>query len=456
MPSRRAFLAASSAAFAALAGCSTTDGPADSTTDPPTDIPTTAPDSPTPTPTDDDRPTQTPRDPRPLDISGTWPQRGYGAGHAGVAPATGVPDDGTAYWHLRRIRSGPPLLADGRLFHFGLTGDDGPGPPTRTASPPVGTGHQPEGALTLFCRDARDGKVRWTRRLPGRTRSGVVAGDRMVVAGEGFVRAYTLAGNLAWERDLGSRMASVGTTIDGTVMASTEIPRQGDRDADVRAYAVADGARRWRRPSPRWRAALAADGETVYALSSEFQVGSTLTARTLDDGRPHWSVELDDNGIPAGPFAAGDTVYVAPDDGGIHAFARSDARRRWHYEATTPNTVGLAADGDRAYLVDDGTLRVLEATTGDERYAVTPNHGGYARQPAVGSECIYLGRRGDGGELAALARDDGRERWTLRFPETVVEGDMVVSGLAAQPVVAEGGVYAFAWDGLYALGPGED
>lgn len=456
MPSRRAFLAAGSAALATLAGCSTDDGLADSPTDPPTDPPTDVPttDRDSPTLTDDDRPTQSPREPRPLAVSGTWPQPGYGSGHAGVAPATGIPDDASTYWHLRRIRSGPPLLAEGRLFHFGLTGGDASGPPTLTASPPTGTGHQPEGALTLFCRDARDGRRRWTRGLPGRTRSAVVAGGRVVVAGEGFVRVYTVTGNLAWERDLGTRMASVTTATDGTAIVATEIPRQGDREPDVRAYAVADGTRRWRRSSPRWQATVAGVGDTVYTLSSEFQVGSTLTARALADGRPRWSVELEDNGIPEGPYAVGDTVYVAPDDDGVHAFARGDGHRRWRYDAETTNVVGVAADPQRAYLVDDGTFLVLDATTGDERYATTPEgDGGYDGRPAVGADRVYVGKRGTGGELAALSRTDGTEQWTHPFPETVVEGDMVVSGLAAQPVVAEGGVYAFAWDGLYALGP---
>lgn len=455
MPSRRVFLAAGGAALATLAGCST-QSPRDSPTDPPTDsttgVPSPSPDS--PTPTDGDRPTQTPRDPRLLDVSGTWPQPGYGPGHAGVAPATGVPDDGAAYWHLSRIRSDSPLLADARLFHFGLTGRDTSGPPTRTASPLTGTGHQPEGTVTLFCRDARDGRERWVRRLSGRTRAGTVAGDRVVVAGEGFVQGYTLTGTLAWEHDLGTRMASVTTAVDGTVLATTEVPREGDRRVDVRAYDVGDGTRRWRRSSPRWQAATAAVGDTVYTLSSEFQVGSTLTARALDDGRPRWSVDLDDNGIPQGPYAVGDTVYVAPDDGGVHAFARQDGTRRWHYDADTTNVVGVAADAQRAYLVDDGTFRVLDAVTGDEQYAATPDgEGEYDGQPAVGSDRVYLGKRGEGGELAALSRADGTERWTHRFPETVVEGDMVVSGLAGQPVVAEGGVYAPAWDGLYAFGP---
>jgi hypothetical protein len=31
---------------------------------------------------------------------------------------------------------------------------------------------------------------------------------------------------------------------------------------------------------------------------------------------------------------------------------------------------------------------------------------------------------------------------------------MIRSGVASQPVVADGGLYVFAFDGLYAFGPG--
>jgi outer membrane protein assembly factor BamB len=391
-------------------------------------------------------------------VGGTWPQRGFGPGHAGVAPATGVSDDGDAYWQLRRARSGPPLLADGRLFHFGLTGDDTQGVPTLTETPSTGTGHRPEGTLTLFCRDARDGRRLWVRRLPGRTRSGVATAGRVLVAGDGFVAAYrTDDGREAWREDLGERRATVDTAVDGTALVSTAIVRESARKPDVRAYRVTDGTPRWKQPSPKWQAALAASSETVLSLSAQFQVGSVLTARSLVDGSERWSVDLDDNGIPAGPFATEGTAYVAPDDGGVHAFDLADGTRRWHYDAATTNRVGFAASAEEAYLVDDGRLRVVDPSDGSERWSATPTGGddGYSGTPAVGRDAIYLQKGGYPAYFVALSRADGSERWSSRLPETTVEGDMVMSGLGAQPVVAAGAVYAFAHDGLYAFGPAQ-
>ena len=95
-------------------------------------------------------------------------------------------------------------------------------------------------------------------------------------------------------------------------LVSTQILRQDDRNADVRAYQVADGTRRWTQPSPRWQADLAARDGTVFSLSAEFQIGTVLTARDLDDGTERWSVEFDDNGIPGGPVVSGETACFAP------------------------------------------------------------------------------------------------------------------------------------------------
>jgi outer membrane protein assembly factor BamB len=284
-----------------------------------------------------------------------------------------------------------------------------------------------------------------------------VAEASVVVAGNGFVAAIAVEdGEDVWRHDLGERTATASTTLDGTVLVSSQRLGADDREADVRAYDVADGTRHWTRSSPKQQADLAAAGDTVVALSSKFQVGSVLTARALEDGRERWSVELDDNGIPGGPYVAGGVVYVAPDDGGVHAFDLADGSRRWRYEAETPNVVGVAADEDSAYLVDDGRLAVVAADDGSARWAVSPSgNAGYAGRPAVGREAIYIERGGFPADVVALSRADGGFRWSHTLPETVVGGDMVTSGLAAQPTVVEGAVYAYAEDGLYAFGPAE-
>jgi outer membrane protein assembly factor BamB len=449
MPSRRALLTTVGGGLAALSGCTSDETPPEGGSPTDTAVPvSTETDARTPA-TDGDRPTRTPRDPMVLDVSGTWPQDGFDAGHGGVTNAVGVPGSADPYWHLTRQRSGPVVLTDGRLLHSGNVGEDPSAPPTVTRTWPPGTSAPDGGRRALFCRDARDGRILWTRTMNGGQRWPTVVDGNVVTTSNGsFVAHRVTDGREVWRHDFGGRRAGVSTTLDGRVLVSTERPGADDREADVRAYDATDG-------TPKQLADLAAAGDTVVSLSSKFQVGSVLTARALGDGSERWSVELDDNGIPGGPYVAGETAYVAPDDGGVYAFDLETGGRRWHYEAETPNVVGVAASAETVFLVDDGRLAVVSADDGSDRWAVSPTgDAGYAGRPAVGSGTIYLERRGFPADVVALSRADGSQRWSHTLPETTVEGDMVTSGLAAQPTVAEGAVYAYAEDGLYAFGPG--
>jgi len=459
MPSRRALLTAVGGGLAALAGCTggetTPVGGSSPTGTDVTTPPGTATGSPT---TGDDRPTRTLREPSPLDASGAWPQEGFDAGHGGVTPAVGVPGSADVYWRLPRARSGPAVLADGRLFHVGDVGEDPSGSPTVTRTHGgTGTASPDGGRRALFCRRAGDGRRLWTRTLGVRQRWPTVAGERVIVGGDGVLAAIRARdGGEVWRQDLGGRTATASTVVGGRVVVSTEVAGAGDRDPDVRAYDATDGTRRWSRPSSLRQAAVAASRDTVVSLSAAFRVGSVLTARALEDGSERWSIELDDSGIPAGPYVAGGVAYVAPDDDGVHAFDLVDGRRRWHYDAETSNVVGVAASPDSAYLVDRGRLAVLGAADGAERWARSPAGGaGYAGRPAVDDGTIYLERAGFPAAVVALSRADGGERWSYTLPEAVVDGDMVTSGLAARPTVAGGAVFAFAEDGLYAFGPGD-
>lgn len=197
---------------------------------------------------------------------------------------------------------------------------------------------------------------------------------------------------------------------------------------------------------------MAASGDTVYSLSAEFQVGTVLTARALADGSGLWSVEFDDNGIPAGPIVSGETVYVAPDNEGVFALATTNGDQHWHYEGETSNIVNVAASDSTAYLLDEGMLRVFEATSGNERWAVSVGGEENVSWPAPGvdRETIYLGSGGFPSHLLALSRSDGSERWRHQFPSVTIT-DYVTSGLQSQPTVVDGAVYSNTADGLYAF-----
>jgi len=82
-------------------------------------------------------------------------------------------------------------------------------------------------------------------------------------------------------------------------------------------------------------------------------------------------------------------------DRGVDAERRTTADRtphdpaegiqRWHYAASTPNVIGVAAAEDAAYITGDCVLRVLDAATGRKRWSTSPNsEAGYRGVPAVG------------------------------------------------------------------------
>lgn len=364
----------------------------------------------------------------------TWPQKGSNPGHSGVTSVAGVPMDGAVDWQVADKRTGDPVVAPGNVFHY---------------DSPVGESDEPR---RLVCRDAADGTVKWSQPIEARGTPVVVDGT-VVAAGRNSIVAFRASdGAEQWRHELDTRAAQASTVIDGAVLVTTEIARQNDRQADVRAYEFTDGTRRWKRSSPKWQATVAAAGETVFSLSAEFQVGTVLTARDIADGSEQWSVEFDDNGIPWGPVVGGDTVYVAPDDEGVFALATTSGDQRWHYEGETSNIVGLAASDSTAYLFDSGVLRVYDAMNGTERWSVSVGNDEYVSgpAPAVGSETIYLGTGGLPADLLAISRSDGSDRWRYQFPEVTIT-DMVTSGLRSQPTVGDGAVFANTADGLYAF-----
>lgn len=185
MPSRRYVLATGAAL---LGGCtqasndrtSTGETPTDPVaSDPPSGSPSTAP----PNDADEEPGTVTDREPRPLDVGDAWPQFGGGPGHTGASAHSGLPDDGVPHWTVRQIRSGAPVVADGRLYHFAKlgTGDD---PERVTATQTAVTTARPPGGQPAFvCRNATDGHIEWTYEFDRRRAGTAAVSDGLVVAG---------------------------------------------------------------------------------------------------------------------------------------------------------------------------------------------------------------------------------------------------------------------------------
>jgi outer membrane protein assembly factor BamB len=452
MPSRRRVLEATGVGFALLAGCIGTESTPEGT-DPPT--------APAPTPgspggTNEPRPTATARDSDPLDVSGAWSQYGFGPTRSGFAPdATGVPADASTYWHLRRIRSGPPVLADGMLYHHAKLGEDTSGRSTLTRTrTEESTAHPVFGVPYLLARDASDGSIEWQRRLPERFVGWpAVAGDTLVNPTRNTLMGLDAGdGRLRWSHDV-EGLHTPAVTGDTVVL-----PRNGLRDGQsgekvregqVRAYAHADGTHRWTVPMPKRANSLAVADGTVVVVSGGWDGTGVVLGLSLADGSERWRKEISGDSFE-GPVISGGTAYVSSNDDRLHALSVADGSGQW--ARRIDRSGGLAAGGGSVYLAGR-TMVALHEDDGSTRWRVDGEGYGWFVTPAVGDGVVYTGTRREENGVLALDAGDGSERWSQRMPLTVVEGDVYTAGLERQPTVADGAVYAPAVDGLYAFGP---
>lgn len=446
-PSRRDVLATTGASIAAVAGCAA-DPPGSSV--PSDDVETGDGET-------GDRPTATARDPDALDVSGEWPQRGGGPGHAGVTDASGVPESGSVHWHLRRVRSGPVALHDELLVHYAKLGEVRAGRPTltRTREPDAGTAHPIYGVPHLVARDASEGYIQWTARLP---ELGVgwpaIGGDRVVATVRGRLSAHDVAsGAERWSVGFDDHPVGVPTVADGIVVAPLSGVVDGEsgeyvHEPRVGAFALSDGSERWTVGAPARGLGVGVAGDTAVVVAHDFDGSGSVQARSLADGSERWRTDLSGQFAFSGPVLADDLVFVAASGGRLHALSLSDGSERWTVRKAGD---GLAVGDDAVYTVDRSQLFARDPADGGVRWSFEVE-GQSLVTPAVGGDTVYVG--GNFVDLYALDAADGTERWSHAFPTQTVEGDMVMSGLANQPTVADGAVYAYAADGLYAFGPG--
>ena len=452
--SRRTVLAAFDA-LAAGAGCSET-ADTGSPEPSPTDAPTPTPTAGTPATPDGNRATRTPREPEPLDASGAWRQRGGGPGVAGATDASGVPEQGRAYWHLLRLRSGPAVVANGRLFHYSEIGVDADEVPTVTPTREAPSTARPEFSTEprLVARDASTGAVAWSQPVAGYSRGWPATADGSVVAA---VRGQ-LSVRERWSRSVGE-----GTRGDPVVVGETVLCPGGyrtdrasnDKLPGVGAFSLADGTTRWTAALPYDAGTLAADtaSETVIALSWDYEGEATVLGLSRADGTERWRRAVSGEFFEGPAVAAGGPALIANGNGRVVALAPGTGATRWSREL--PRVDGLAVGPERCYVATDEGLFALATADGTTRWSIgTAGRGSRFTPPAVADGIVYAGTGPvDGAYVAAYDAADGTERWRVGLPETVVGGDMVTAGLAAQPAVVDGAVYAFAKDGLYAFGP---
>ncbi len=168
--------------------------------------------------------------------------------------------------------------------------------------------------------------------------------------------------------------------------------------------------------------------------------------------------------VLSSPAVAGDTVYVASNDGFLYALAAADGQQRWRFATGARVTSSPAVAGGIVYVNSyDGNVYAVDAATGTKRWQfatlgehrfMAPHLNGalplhemmpdpwdfFLSSPAVSNGVVYIGS-GDR-NVYALDAASGRLRWKFRT------GNVVHSS----PAVSNGMVYVGSWDAyFYAL-----
>jgi outer membrane protein assembly factor BamB len=206
----------------------------------------------------------------------------------------------------------------------------------------------------LFGLDADSGERLW-RRTPkfgsGRQSPVVAVGDGSVVVAAGSVLVSLSAadGSERWRVTTasGDRLSPPALRDGGVYVTSLF--------GDVRAYALSDGATRWRGPDSFQAWPVAVDDESVYAAT-----GTGLVALSPTDGSERWRYDGRDalegkTGLHT-PTVAGDTVY-SMGFRQLFAVSAADGSERWRIELGSVQSVerpAVAVAEGRLYVVASG------------------------------------------------------------------------------------------------------
>jgi outer membrane protein assembly factor BamB len=247
----------------------------------------------------------------------------------------------------------------------------------------------------------------WTRRFPQAISSSPLILDQQLIVGcrNGNLYAVALAdGKERWR-------LPVGTGVGSSPVAAGSMVVVGSYSGDVVAAEAETGRERWRTTtggkivsSP----AFFPRGELVIIGSHDCHVYGLAA----DDGTMRWKT-LTGGIIWASPTLAKDRIVVGSHDGALYCLDAASGRIEWRAATGAPISSTAAIWRDRAAVVGsgDGKIHAFRLTDGKPLWsqrAGSPVGGTLA----VSGDLVLAGT--DGGELLALAGEDGAIRYRVR------------------------------------------
>jgi outer membrane protein assembly factor BamB len=191
----------------------------------------------------------------------------------------------------------------------------------------------------------------------------------------------------------------------------------------------------------------ALSGQTVYV---ETTIGESVTspgylvALNAATGKLRWSSSA--AGTIGVPIVANGTVYIAPTDGKVYAFAAGTGKEIWEFQRTTGVSTRTGLDGYPTLSAgvlyvdsDGGAVYALDAATGKQRwlYTLPSSFDHIYTAPAVANGVVYVSA---GTGLYALAAGTGKLQW--KFEDS--------DGLGGVPTISNSVIYV-GGTGYYTL-----
>jgi outer membrane protein assembly factor BamB len=275
-----------------------------------------------------------------------------------------------------------------------------------------------------------------------------------------------------WRIHLGAAIRSQPAVLEGLVYVSAD-------DGSLHAVELSSGEEAWRYEADDGMSSSPAVAEgTVVAVTN----GGRVLAVDAATGDERWT-HAADAAPESMPAIVGDTVYVGTDAGTVIAVDLASGEERWSYDAGAAVTRSVAVAGGSVYFgAEDATFHAVDAETGEGRW-IRQGVGGRIGTPTVGGELVYVVILDEPhAHVAALATDDGEERWRFEPDEAagirpVVLADQTLyvtdrggttyaldptsgsvrssftqdSEISAAPAFVDGHLYVAAFDRVFAV-----
>jgi outer membrane protein assembly factor BamB len=228
------------------------------------------------------------------------------------------------------------------------------------------------------------------------------------------------SGEVAWSRELSSRVSAVPTITNAGAAMLTEA-------GDLILLAWADGREAWTVRLPGVPSApLAADGDRLFVAFPDGRV----RALALADGATAWERTL--GGRVLGMSPIGDRLFTGADDNFLYALKVRDGGVAWRWRTGGDVVAPAVADDRRVYFTSlDAMLRALDRRHGDLRWQ-RPLSARAVGGPAIAGSLVLMA--GVSPELRAFRTSDGGMIATAPIPGRPLHGPYLAPAGPSAPV----------------------